>query len=59
MDKKKKTHYPLLKCFRISETDYIKLDEIANANGASKSEIIRNLIRNEYRELKRKHNDSY
>ena len=22
MDKKKKTHYPLLKCFLLSETDY-------------------------------------
>jgi len=57
MDKKKKTHYSLLKCFRLSETDYTKLDEIANANGASKSEIIRNLIRNEYRELRRNNND--
>ena len=57
MDKKKKTHYPLLKCFLLSETDYIKLDEIANANGASKSEIIRNLIRNEYQELRRNNND--
>jgi hypothetical protein len=55
MDRKKQIHYPLLKCFRLSETDYAKLAEIASANGASKSEIIRNLIRNEYRDLRKTH----